>query len=237
MRRTTKGQVDGWKKRNEAPGLGLAAAALVWQLAGKLYRARPGTPLPTHHLYHQDGRRVLPASERRLIEHDEWTSPKSRAAQRNAQGMTLFEYAAKWIEQRNVKPSTAIEYRRTKKRLIDPTIGKLPLRAVTADAVRGWHTSLGTSTPRANSHAYGLLHAIVKTAVTDGLLTTNPCSIQRAMSAPTQRQAAILTTDEPKPRARRSAPRTAQLVYSVLAFWHGRFKAAGAGGCDPFSAY
>ena len=136
------------------------------------------------------------AEEHRLIERGRWISPKTRAAQRNAQGTTLAEYAGKWIEQRTLKPGTAIEYRRIKARLIDPTIGKLPLRSVTADAVRGWRTGLGTDTPRRNSHAYGLLHAVLKTAVTDELIPSNPCQIARAMNVPTKRQAVIPTVPE-----------------------------------------
>ena len=136
------------------------------------------------------------AEEHRLIERDRWISPKTLAAQRNAQGTTLAEYAGKWIEQRTLTPGTAIEYRRIKARLIDPTIGKLPLRRVTADAVRGWHTGLGTDTPRRNSHAYGLLHAVLKTAVTDELIPSNPCQIARAMNVPTKRQAVIPTVPE-----------------------------------------
>ena len=142
-----------------------------------------------------DGEHWL-AEERRLIERDQWTPPKARAAQRNAQSVTLSEYADKWIEQRHLKAGTAIEYRRIKARLIDPTLGKVPLRHISADAVRTWYVNLGTDTPRRNSHAYGLLHAIVKTAVTDGLLATNPCSIPKAMNTPTVRQAQILTVDE-----------------------------------------
>lgn len=136
------------------------------------------------------------AAERRLIERDEWTSPKSRAAHRKAHAVRLSEYADKWIEQRNLKQGAAIEYRRIKARLIDPTIGKIPLRAVTSDAVRTWHTSLGTDTPRRNSHAYGLLHAVLGVAVKDGLLPSNPAMIERAMNVPTKRQAVVLTVAE-----------------------------------------
>ncbi len=136
------------------------------------------------------------AEERRLIERDQWTPPKTCAAQRNAASVTLSDYAGKWIEQRNLKQGTAIEYRRVKARMIDPTLGKVPLRHLNAQVVRTWHAGLDSSTPRANSHAYGLLHAILKTAVTDGLLTTNPCSISKAMNTPTVRQAVILSIDE-----------------------------------------
>jgi integrase len=136
------------------------------------------------------------AEERRLIERDEWTPPNTRAAQHKAQAITLSDYADKWIEQRNLKSGTAIEYRRIKARLIDPTIGRLPLRAVTADAVRGWYVNLGTEAPRRNSHAYGLLHGILGTAVKDGMLAANPCQITRAMNPLTQRQAVSLTVAE-----------------------------------------
>jgi integrase len=136
------------------------------------------------------------ASERRLIERDAWTPPKTRATQHKAQAITLADYADKWIDERNIKASTKIEYRRIKSALIDPTIGKTPLRYLTAELVRGWYHNLGSDTPRRRSHAYGLLSAISKTALADGLLTSNVCSIANAMNTPTQRQAVILTPDE-----------------------------------------
>ncbi len=46
------------------------------------------------------------------------------------------------------------------------------------------------------THAYGLLHAICATAVKDGLLVTNPCMIDRAMSKHRKRQLMILTVTE-----------------------------------------
>jgi integrase len=136
------------------------------------------------------------ASERRLIERDQWTPPKTRATQHKAQAVTLSDYAQKWIDERNIKASTKIEYRRIKSALIDPTIGKTPLRYLSADTVRTWYHSLDTDTPRRTSHAYGLMSAVTKTALADGLLTTNVCSIPRAMNVETKRQAVILTPAE-----------------------------------------
>jgi hypothetical protein len=66
------------------------------------------------------------------------------------------------------------------------------VRNLTDEAVRAWYASLGSSTPRRNSHAYGLLHAICATAVKDGLLASNPCQIERAMNPPTKRELVIL---------------------------------------------
>ncbi|WP_342744346.1 site-specific integrase [Mycobacterium aquaticum] len=134
--------------------------------------------------------------ERRLIDQDIWTSPKQRAAQRQAEAVTLNTYADRWIEQRNVKPGTKIEYRRLKAQLITDTIGKVVLRNLTPDAVRAWYAALGTKTPRRNSHAYGLLHAICATAVTDQLIASNPCIISRAMNPVRKREPVILSIDE-----------------------------------------
>lgn len=137
------------------------------------------------------------ASERKLIDQDLWVAPKVRAAQRKAQSITLAEYAQRWIGQRNVKPGTKIEYRRIiAKRFGETPLGRLPLRTITPDIVRAWHASLGTATPRAASHAYGLLHAILTTAVADELLAANPAMIPRAMNPPRKREPIILTVNE-----------------------------------------
>ena len=137
------------------------------------------------------------SDERRLIDQDAWTPPKYRAEQRKTKAVTVSEYADKWIEQQNVKPSTKIEYRRLKSRLIDDTpLGRMPLRNVTPDAVRVWYAALGTTTPTRNAHAYGPVHAIFKTAVSDQLIAANPAMIERAMNSPTKRKAVLLTVDE-----------------------------------------
>jgi integrase len=142
-----------------------------------------------------DGEHWL-AEERRLIERGQWTPPKTRATQHKAQAVTLSDYAAQWIDERNIKASTKIEYRRVKAALIDPTIGKVALRYLSADTVRTWYHSLDAGTPRRTSHAYGLLSAVTKTALADGLLTNNVCQIPRAMNVATKRQAVILTPAE-----------------------------------------
>ena len=72
----------------------------------------------------------------------------------------------------------------------------LPLEGLTPQRVREWHATTLVTQPTFRSHAYGLLHAICATAVNDGLLTTNPCQIERATQAPRKRQPVILSTDE-----------------------------------------
>jgi integrase len=135
------------------------------------------------------------ASERRLIERDEWTPPALRCAANHARGKGFGEYAIGWLEQRNLKPRTRQGY----SELINgplAKLGKVPLRMLTSETVRVWHTGLGTATPRKNSHAYGLLHAILGTALSDGLIASNPATIRGAMNTATKRQAVILTPGE-----------------------------------------
>jgi integrase len=46
---------------------------------------------------------------------------------------------------------------------------------------------IGHRSPDPQLSRHGLLHAICETAVTDGLMSSNPCSIRGAMNAPTKR--------------------------------------------------
>jgi integrase len=62
--------------------------------------------------------------------------------------------------------------------------------------VRRWYAGLGTKHVRSNSHAYGLLHAILSTAVSDGILTSNPASLKGVMNPPAKRAAGILDVDD-----------------------------------------
>ncbi|MGV0873486.1 tyrosine-type recombinase/integrase [Mycolicibacterium sp. XJ879] len=134
------------------------------------------------------------ASERRLIELDAWTPPAQRAAAKQAQAVTVEQYARQWVAQRPVKPRTKLGYERLVERtLSDTPLGELTLREVTPEAVRAWYAALGSSTPTRNSHAYAMLHAIFATAADDDLVPFNPCKIKGAMSAPTKRQPADLT--------------------------------------------
>lgn len=136
------------------------------------------------------------SAERRLIERDEWTPPKERAAAQKARAVTVGEYADRWIEHRNVKPRTRSMYKDLLRLHIKPKLGKVPVGSLTPDAVRGWFSSLGTEHTRRNSHAYGLLNAICNTAVADNLIERNPCQIPRVMNPPRKREPIILTPAE-----------------------------------------
>ncbi|MGO9031785.1 site-specific integrase [Mycobacterium sp.] len=134
------------------------------------------------------------AEERRLIERELWTPPKVRAAQRKIKGVTLGEYATTWIEHRNIRPTTRTEYRRLLAGPLAP-LAPVELRHLTPQMVRAWHSTL-SGTPRRQSHAYGLAHAVLATAVADGIVGANPCAIPRAMNPPRKREPVILEVTE-----------------------------------------
>jgi integrase len=126
------------------------------------------------------------ANERRLIAAGDWTPPAQRAALAVAKSPTLAEYAAPWLADRTVdgqplKPRTRDHYQHLLDRLILPTLGDLPLGAITPVVIRAWHAALGSKTPTLRAHAYGLLRTILGSAVHDDkLITDNPCRIRGA---------------------------------------------------------
>jgi hypothetical protein len=92
------------------------------------------------------------AAERRLIELDTWTPPAARMAVRKAKTVTLAEYAQRWIDHRTLKPRTRNSYQALLDRHIaSSTIGTAPLKDLTPEAVRSWHSSLGPGHPTINA--------------------------------------------------------------------------------------
>ncbi|OBE98984.1 site-specific integrase [Mycobacterium sp. 852002-10029_SCH5224772] len=136
------------------------------------------------------------AKERRLIERDEWTPPATRAAAKHAKATTVGEYAKTWIKHRNIKPRTRLHYTAIFEGHIEPTLGKIALKVLTPEAIRAWHANTLVDRPTYRAHCYQLLHAICGTAVTDGLLPSNPCQIARASSSRSKRRPQILTIAE-----------------------------------------
>ena len=116
-------------------------------------------------------------------------------ARREAETLTLADYAQQWIAHRDLKPRTREGYRALLANHIAPALGELPIGELTAPTVRAWYAGLATG-PTARAHAYQLLHAIAATAVDDGHLSANPATIKRAMATARQREPVILTPAE-----------------------------------------
>lgn len=118
------------------------------------------------------------SAERKLITDETWTPPKHRSTLGTVR--TFGPYAEDWLEGRKLKPRTREHYRRLLDRLILPTFATVPVKAITPDAVRSWHTRLGDSTPTLRAHAYSLLRAILTDAVHDQVIAANPAHIRGA---------------------------------------------------------
>lgn len=164
------------------------------------------------------------AQERRLMEQDrsQWVSPKIRELTIAAmfdQDKTVEQYGKQWIKQRNLKPKTVAHYSGLLDRNITPKLGVIPIRQLNAATVRNWYSTTLTDKPVMRSHAYQLLHAICKTAVSDELLDRNPCMIAGAASAKTSRKAVVPTIAELAIMAEKIEPKFK--AYILISAWCG----------------
>ena len=137
--------------------------------------------------------------ERKLIEANEWSPPKARAEKARATATTPdFEtYAKKWIAKRRtdkgepLRASTRANYEATLEHHLVPTFGRMRLRDITKGAVRRWYEDAmegNSENPRANSKAYGLLRAIMNSAVDEDLIEASPVHIRGAGYQPKRRR-------------------------------------------------
>lgn len=168
--------------------------------SGRYQASYIGPDLVRHKAPHTFGKKMPAeywlAEERRLIDFNAWTPPALRAAEVKVKAVTVGEYAERWIEHRTIKPRTRSMYNDLLRLYIGPSLGKVPLKNLTPDAVRAWFHSLGTEHTRRNSHAYGLLNAVCNTAVADSLIERNPCQLPRVMNPARKREPTILTVTE-----------------------------------------
>ena len=111
--------------------------------------------------------------QRAAMDAGSWRDPASGAE-------TFAAYAARWLAERGLKPRTEHDYRRILDRLLLPEFGAMPLKDISPARVRSWYSRLNPATPVMRSHAYGLLRAILSTAVADDLIAANPCRIRGA---------------------------------------------------------
>lgn len=100
-----------------------------------------------------------------------------------ASRVTLASYAEEWVTNRRsarggpLRPSTAATYRHYLNKQIGP-LGTLTLPEVTSAVIRTWYAALPTETPTINARAYALLKSICASAVSDGLMPSQPCTIR-----------------------------------------------------------
>ena len=96
----------------------------------------------------------------------------------------LSDFAWRWLEERpNLRPRTRELYVSELRRHILPALGAVEVGNLTTGRVRTWHAAMlkaGRPGPTTVAKCYRLLRAILGTAVEDGLLAKNPCTIKGA---------------------------------------------------------
>ena len=101
-------------------------------------------------------------------------------------GERVFEtFADAWLEQRLVRgrpltPATRQGYRAVLRRHLNPEFGGTRLRQITPERVRSWYATLSLASRDQAAKSYRVLRAILNTAVSDGSISKNPCTIRGA---------------------------------------------------------
>ena len=98
-------------------------------------------------------------------------------------GITVAEYAHRWLEELELRPLTMRDYHSLLTYHILPGLGQLPLESLTKSRVRQWYATLPKNKPRARSKALQLLHNMMNTALDVELIDTNPASLGRRSAA------------------------------------------------------
>lgn len=102
--------------------------------------------------------------------------------------LTLAEYAPTWLAARltskgePLRPRVRELYESELRLHILPSLGRLELGRLNTATVRSWHAALLANGPGASTVAkcYRLLRAMLATAVEDGVIAVNPCTIKGA---------------------------------------------------------
>jgi integrase len=194
----------------------------IVRLPSKRYRARYTGPDTARHNAPSTFETRMDAEawltdERRLIVAGSWTAPAARRAAKGAP-LTFGTYADTWLADRPLKPRTRSHYASLLRYQLAPW-QDVPLRDITAPAVRRWHASLDPERPTLRAHAYSLLRAILATAVEDEAIPANPCHIRGAGNSTRVHKVKPATLDELEALVAAMPPR--YRVMTLLAAWCG----------------
>lgn len=112
-------------------------------------------------------------------------------------------YATRWITTRTngrgrpIKASTRDEYLRLVETGRLASWSEIPLAEITTAAVRDWYAEqIATGKLTAVARAYDLMKSVLKTAVEDELIQTNPCRVRGGSAASTGKKVIPPTDDE-----------------------------------------
>ncbi|MFT9477025.1 tyrosine-type recombinase/integrase [Streptomyces sp. Mo3] len=146
------------------------------------------------------------AEQQTEVRKGEWQDPDAGA-------VNFAEYAAQWVDERDLSATTEELYRRLLRLHILPTFRAWELDEITPPRVRTWRAERLKATGETTvAKSYRLVKAILETAVEDELIRRNPCRIRGAgkESAP---ERPIATVDQVDALADAIGPRWRLMVY------------------------
>jgi integrase len=162
------------------------------------------------------------SEERKLIELHEWTPPSLRRAQVHADELSFDEFARDWIAKRLVRGRPLKD--RTREHYLDihqrwfTALHELQLASITQADIDRWYHGLPAA-PTMRSHAYSLLKAMYRTAVTRKLVEQSPVDVEGATARNTPKDVTLLTVAQVQALSDAMPPRHRLLI--LLAAWCG----------------
>ncbi len=170
------------------------------------YRARYAMPDGTRHSRtfrtKMDAEAWL-ATERSLIDRDEWTPPgraqgrPRHAASARPRYNTVRAFAERYLAERGLRPTHGAQLRAAARHADPPVLRRdAAARRVTLSEIKAWRRSLDPKTESSNAAAYRLLRSILQAAEEEELIDRAPPKIRGAGSAPVKQVAVPATFDE-----------------------------------------
>lgn len=146
--------------------------------------------------------------------------------------ITLSEYGARWLAERDLRPTTRRTYGGLWK-VIDSDLGSRRIADLTAPEIAEWHRGALPGRPAARANAYGLLRVILNAAVDEGLIEANPCRVRGGAASRRERQIPVVSPEQITALKDAMPSRFAAMV--TLAAWaglrFGEIAEKGAGRC------
>lgn len=118
----------------------------------------------------------------RKVDAQRWLSETSHAVLEGryvdpqAGRITLHEYAQEWLARQVHRPTTAEQMEGVVRRYVDPQLGTMRLASIQPSDIQRWVKQLSsTLAPSTVGVAHRILSGILKSAVADRRIVSNPC--------------------------------------------------------------
>lgn len=139
------------------------------------------------------------SKERRLIDQEVWTPPAEREKAKARSSILLRDFAEDALAGRRLAPTTRSNYKRLWDTRIEPGLGDLVVRDITADDLNEWWRGLGVEHEVSRAHAWNLLKSLLREAVESEIIVKSPADsprFKRYGKRPKRRQITLLTPAE-----------------------------------------